>query len=240
MGKDRTLKEICNEMGIVLTDEMVKQFAIYQTLLLEWNEKMNLTAITEKEEIAVKHFADSLSICQGITLKEGMQIIDVGTGAGFPGIPLKIAFPFLNVTLLDSLQKRIFFLEEVIKELKLKEIACFHLRAEEGGKKELLREKFDVCASRAVANLSVLCEYCLPFVKVGGYFISLKGPEVEKELAESEYAIKVLGGSLIEVKRIHIPHSELSHTLIMIKKVLQTPTQYPRKAGKVTKAPIKE
>lgn len=238
MLEKKLLQETCLPMGIDLTEEQLNQFAQYQTLLLDWNEKMNLTAIVAPKEVAIKHFADSLAVAGVVTLQEGSRVIDVGTGAGFPGIPVKIAFPKVQMTLLDSLQKRMGFLEEVVAQLGLEDVDCVHSRAEDGGKNPLYREQFDYCISRAVANLAVLSEYCLPFVAVGGLFLSLKGPEVEKELAAAEKAIAVLGGKVEAVHPISIPNSDLHHQLVCIRKVEQTPKQYPRKAGKATKSPI--
>ena len=238
MLEKKLLLETCQDMGIHLTQEQIKQFAQYQELLLQWNEKMNLTAIVEPKEIAIKHFADSLSIANVVPLQEGSRVIDVGTGAGFPGIPVKIGFPNVEMTLLDSLQKRIGFLEEVVENLGLTGVDCVHSRAEDGGKNPMYREQFDYCISRAVANLAVLSEYCLPFVAVGGLFLSLKGPDTENERLAAEKAITVLGGKIEKVYPITIPNSDLHHQLICIRKVEKTPSQYPRKAGKATKNPI--
>ena len=225
-------------MGVCLTDKQIEQFLQYKELLLDWNQKINLTANTEEKEVMLKHFADCVSIVSAVSLQKNTSVIDVGTGAGFPGIPLKIVCPSLHMTLLDSLQKRILFLEEVIKKLYLENVFCIHTRAEDGGKNPEYREKFDYCVSRAVANLTALSEYCLPFVKIGGELIALKGPEAEQEVRQAKKAIQVLGGEVTEIKQITIPYIELRHTLVLIKKVRQTPSQYPRKAGKVLKNPI--
>ncbi len=237
------MKELLNkaaqQLNISLSEEQLQQFLRYKELLLEWNEKMNLTAITDEKEIMLKHFVDCISVLSVYIPKEGAKLIDVGTGAGFPGIPLKIAMPSLKVTLLDSLNKRINFLNELTLDLGLKDVECIHSRAEESGKNKLYREKFDVCVSRAVANLAVLAEYCLPFVKVGGEFISLKGPDVEEELNASKNAIKILGGEIIKVEVLNIPFTDINHSIVTIKKVRQTPPKYPRKAGTATKEPIK-
>lgn len=233
------LKEGCHELGLQIEEKQCQQFMVYSNLLLEWNEKMNLTAITERNEIVLKHFIDSISLLKGIEKKEKISLIDVGTGAGFPGIPVKIMKPDWNVTLLDSLQKRIVFLNEVVTKLGLEQVECIHARAEDGGKNPKWREQYDYCVSRAVANLTVLCEYCLPFVKIGGYFVSLKGPDIEEELKGAEIAIKKLGGCVENILTIQIPHTNIRHSLIMIKKICQTPAQFPRKAGKVSKVPIK-
>jgi len=203
-------------------------------LLLEWNEKINLTAITDPHEIMVKHFADSLSLAP--FLQEGKTLIDVGTGAGFPGLPLKIALPNLNVTLLDSLNKRLVFVNEVITALGLTGIATIHSRAEDGARKDL-REKFDYSTARAVSRLSILAEYCLPYVKVGGLFIAYKGADVKDELAEAAPALKALGGEVAEIKEVKF--NNLHHSLIMLTKYRQTPPQYPRTPAKITQTPIK-
>lgn len=209
----------------------------YKDMLLEWNEKMNLTAITDEREIILKHFADCLIICSGMDLDK-KKVIDVGTGAGFPGVPVKIACPGAEMTLLDSLNKRIGFLTELSAKLGLENVNCVHMRAEDGGADAAYREKFDYCLSRAVANLAVLSEYCLPFVKVGGYFISMKGPDAADEIKEAEKAIKVLGGRIADIKRAAIPETDIVHSLIIIEKIKPTPGKYPRKAGKAKKDPI--
>lgn len=231
------LADCCKKMGVPLTEKQVGQFMAYLTLLLEWNEKINLTAITEEREIVIKHFADSLSLAPAVG-EGALSVIDVGTGAGFPGLPLKIARPEIRLTLLDSLQKRIGFLEEVTARLGLENVSCVHSRAEDGGQAPEYREQFDLCVSRAVAALPVLLEYCLPFVKVGGYFVALKGPDAQRELAESHTALETLGGKMAELRNVEIPGSDLSHTLIFIEKTAPTPPQYPRKAGKIGKKPL--
>ena len=231
------LKTSAEKMGIELSQNQLEKFDLYKKLLLEWNEKMNLTAITDDEGIAIKHFADSISVLPLIENKNA-SLIDVGTGAGFPGIPLKIANDGFKVTLLDSLNKRITFLEEVKKELGITNLECIHSRAEDGGRNTDLREKFDYCVSRAVAKLSVLSEYCMPFVAVGGYFISLKGPDAAEELTEAQKAISVLGGKVEKVVEITIPESDLKHCAVVIKKIKSTPKAYPRKAGTAAKKPL--
>ena len=231
------LKTSAEKMGIELSQNQLEKFDLYKKLLLEWNEKMNLTAITDDEGIAIKHFADSISVLPLIENKNA-SLIDVGTGAGFPGIPLKIANDGFKVTLLDSLNKRITFLEEVKKELGITNLECIHSRAEDGGRNTDLREKFDYCVSRAVARLSVLSEYCMPFVAVGGYFISLKGPDAAEELTEAQKAISVLGGKVEKVVEITIPESDLKHCAVVIKKIKSTPKVYPRKAGTAAKKPL--
>ncbi len=238
MNNRELLKQSCEELGVLLSPEQVKQFMDYKDCLLEWNEKMNLTAITDEKEIIQKHFVDCISIAVAMPPKENATVIDVGTGAGFPGIPLKIVFPSLQVTLLDSLNKRILFLEEVINRLHLEGMTCIHSRAEDGGQNHLYREKFDYCMSRAVASLPILLEYCLPYVQEGGFLLSMKGPGVQEELKESQRALEVLGGTVEDVKEVTIPYTDLKHNILIIKKVGQTPKQYPRKAGKVVKNPI--
>lgn len=234
---EELLCESCRKIGVELNQAQLKQFMTYKDMLIEWNEKMNLTAITDDREIILKHFVDCLALCSGADMS-GKKIIDVGTGAGFPGVPVKIACPDIDITLLDSLNKRITFLNELTKALGLEKTDCVHMRAEDGGNDKGLRESFDMCISRAVANLAVLCEYCLPFVRVGGMFISMKGPDVTQEISEAEKAIKVLGGEISEIKKVSIPETDINHSLIIIKKIRSTPSKYPRKAGKVKKEPI--
>lgn len=216
-----------------------EQFEKYFDLLLDWNEKINLTAITEEQDVITKHFLDSLMCLESGVIGDNASIIDVGTGAGFPGIPLKIAKDGLNVTLLDSLAKRLNFLNEVIDNLNLKNIRTVHARAEDGGRDNDLREKFDVAVSRAVANLSTLSELCLPFVKVGGYFVSMKGPGVDEEIANAKNAIKILGGEIERVVPYDIPTTDLQHNLVIIKKISPIPQKYPRNAPKPAKQPLK-
>ncbi len=225
-------------MDISIDEIQTEQFFKYKKLLLEWNEKMNLTAITNERDIILKHFADSVSVLKFADFK-GRSVVDIGTGAGFPGIPLKIVCPDIRLVLLDSLKKRIGFLENAVNELGFENVECVHSRAEDGGQNHLYRESFDFCISRAVANLSVLAEYCLPFVKVGGIFISLKGPDSENEIAEAKKAVGILGGEVLSAEKTDIPFTDIVHTIIMIKKLRQTPAQYPRKAGKINKSPIK-
>lgn len=235
---EELLFKSCGKIDVKLDEKQIGQFMAYKDLLLEWNEKMNLTAITDEREIMLKHFADCLMLCPETDALGGKTVIDVGTGAGFPGVPLKIVRPELEVTLLDSLNKRITFLNEVVSGLGLEKVKCLHLRAEDGGADKNLREKFDLCVSRAVADLSVLSEYCLPFVKVGGYFISMKGPDVSEEIERAKKAVKILGGSIEEIKKTAIPGTDIVHSLVIIKKAKPTPPKYPRKAGKAKKEPI--
>lgn len=217
---------------------MDKKLERYRDLLLEWNEKVNLTAITDPDEIRIKHFEDSLTCLETGLFFPGAKVIDVGTGAGFPGLPLAMARPDISVTLLDSLKKRLLFLDEVITETETTNAKTVHARAEDGGRDKKLREQFDIVVSRAVSRLSVLCEYTLPYLKVGGTLIAMKGPSAEEELAEAQNAIKVLGGGDVILQKTALEDESLSHCLVMIKKVRPTPTTYPRKAGTPTKNPL--
>lgn len=225
-------------LGIKLSDEQVKQFLKYYELLVEWNSFMNLTAITEYDEVMKKHFVDSLSLIKTFDVNKEATVIDVGTGAGFPGLALKIAFPKLKVTLLDSLNKRINFLNEVIAQLGLTGIDTVHGRAEDFAKPDKLREKYDLCVSRAVANMSTLSEYCLPFVKVGGEFISYKSEKTEEELSKANKAISLLGGKFERSNEFYLPDSDIYRNLVVIKKIKGTPKKFPRKAGLPSKEPI--
>ncbi len=234
------LKNLSSKLDIVLSDEQIEQFQIYYEMLIETNKVMNLTAITQLDEVITKHFLDSIALAnvyQNIKNKE-LKIIDLGTGAGFPGIPLKIAFPQLQVTLMDSLNKRVKFLNSVIDELSLVNIDAIHGRAEEMARRTEYRQQFDLCVSRAVANLSTLNEYCLPFVKLDGMFISYKSSDIEDELNLSLNAIKILGGKLTEVKKLSLPESDIERSFVMIKKIKNTPKTYPRKPGTASKEPI--
>lgn len=226
-----------SQFQIELSEVQKQQYVDYFELLVERNKVMNLTAITEFEEVIIKHFIDSLSLVKVITPKN-QRVLDLGTGAGFPGIPLKIAFPELEIVLLDSLNKRINFLNEVIEALGLRKIQAIHGRAEDIGKDKQYREGFDVCVSRAVAKLSSLCEYCIPFVKVGGYFIPYKSGQVEEEVKTSQKALKLLGSSVEQVNAFMLPESEIERTLVVIKKKEKTALKYPRSAGKPTKEPL--
>lgn len=233
-----TLIRGSQELGIDLNDKDIERFKRYKELLKEWNTKINITAITDDVEIDIKHFLDSLTPYITNMFNGNKKIIDIGTGGGFPGMPLKIVNEELNITLLDSLNKRINFLNEVISFLELEGIEAIHGRAEELGRTKEYREVYDICISRAVASLETLCEYCMPFVKVGGYFISMKGPDIEEELENSQNAIKTLGGKLIEKKIIKIPESDIEHSLLIIEKISKTPTKYPRGGGKPRKNPL--
>lgn len=226
------------ELGICLTDKQKQQFDRFYELLVEWNEFMNLTGITEYEEVNEKHFVDSLSIVKAIGIEHVKTVIDIGTGAGFPGIPLKIAFPHLNIVLLDSLNKRINFLNTVTDELGLTDIKTIHGRAEDFAKKTEYREKFDLCVSRAVANLSTLSEYCLPYVNIGGMFVSYKSGEIDEEMEKSKKAIQILGGKLENMVKFQLPGTEIGRSFVKIKKINNTAKKYPRKAGLPAKEPI--
>lgn len=230
------------EFHITLSDKQVEQFITYYEMMIEKNQVMNLTAITDFDEVLKKHFVDSLSLVKAFDLDAAgteVSLIDIGTGAGFPGIPLKIVFPNLQVTLMDSLNKRVEFLNDVINTLELKGIDAIHGRAEDYAKPDRLRERYDLCVSRAVANLSVLAEYCLPYVKVGGKFISYKSEKVAEELKEAEYAIDVLGGKAESQIDFTLPDSDIYRNLVVIDKISETPRKYPRKAGTASKNPLK-
>ncbi len=226
-------------LDINLNEEQYKQFIIYYELLVEWNKDINLTAITEFKEVVVKHFVDSLTLIKCIDLNKDFQLIDIGTGAGFPGIPLKIAFPHLNVTLLDSLNKRINFLNEVINTLSLESIKVYHGRAEDYAKYPEFRETFDLAVSRAVANLSTLTEYCLPFVKTDGIFISYKSDKLVDELTAAKNGIQLLGGKIENQIEFILPGSDHYRNLLIIKKIKNTPNKYPRRAGLPSKEPLR-
>lgn len=216
-----------------VTEEQIEQFAKYSELLVEWNEKMNLTAVTDPDGIAVKHFLDSILPIYHINFESVESIADIGTGAGFPGIPLKIMMPDKRLTLIDSLNKRINFLNAVVEEIGLRNAKCIHGRAEEMGKKAEYREKFDAVVSRAVANMKVLCEYCLPFVKVGGMFVALKAENAEEELEAAKPMIGTLGGKVEKVITVPLPMSDITRELIVVRKVAPTPVKFPRRTDKI-------
>lgn len=241
MKKDFSqLKKDLNEFGIELTAEMEEQFLLYYNMLIEWNSFMNLTAITDFDEVLKKHFTDSVSLIRAISDlgEKKYRMIDIGTGAGFPGIPLKIVFPNISVVLLDSLNKRVNFLKEVISKLQLTDITAVHGRAEDFAQNKEYRESFDLCVSRAVANLATLSEYCLPFVKKNGRFISYKSEKVSEEFEISGKAISVLGGEYENQVTFELPDSDIYRNLFVIKKKSATPGKYPRKAGLPSKEPI--
>lgn len=233
------LNEACKEVGITFNEEMYGQFMLYKELIKEWNQKVNLTSITDDEEIVKKHFIDSIKIFTFKDVKNAKNIIDIGTGGGFPGIPMKIVCPSLEVVLLDSLNKRVKFLDVVIEQLSLDNVSTIHGRAEDFASPDKYREKFDIVVSRAVANMSVLSELCIPYVKLGNFFIALKGPAVEDELKDSSGAIKKLGGSISKIIPVKIEGSDLNHNLVVIKKNKVTPLKFPRKPGVIKKSPLK-
>lgn len=232
-------KEDLDLLNIQLTDKQLEQFIRYYEMLVEWNSFMNLTGITEYNEVLKKHFIDSLSLIKIFDTSKECNVIDVGTGAGFPGLALKIAFPWMEITLLDSLNKRIQFLDTVIDDLSLKGVYTLHGRAEDYARPGQMREKFDLCVSRAVANLASLSEYCLPFVKVGGCFVSYKSEKVNEELTSSKNAIFLLGGKFVKSEEFMLPNSDIYRNLVCVQKVQFTPKKFPRKAGTPTKEPLK-
>lgn len=233
------LRDGARSYSIELDDKKIEQFMSYKKLLVEWNEKMNLTAITDDEGVIKKHFIDSISIVKSGVIRDGMRVIDVGTGAGFPGIVLKIIMPSVRVVLLDSLNKRVNFLNAVIEELGLEGIEAVHGRAEEMAANQNFRESFDIATARAVANMTVLSEYCIPYVRVGGYFVALKGPSAPEELEGAKNAIGTLGGKFVEIMDTEIPGEEMKHKIVIVEKITNTDKKYPRKAGQIEKKPIK-
>lgn len=235
------MKEELGSLSITLSDGQLEQFYRYYELLVEWNKVMNLTAITEMEDVVTKHFVDSLSLIKAVKDldTEEYRILDLGTGAGFPGIPLKIAFPNLEITLLDSLNKRIKFLNEVISQLGLQKIEAIHGRAEDYGREKEYRETYDFCVSRAVANLATLSEYCMPYVKIGGAFIPYKSGKLEEELVQAKGAVKLLGGKVEDVITFILPKADADRAFVVIRKHEGTSKKYPRKAGLPSKEPLK-
>ena len=231
------LKDLFKEVHIDLDDDKEAKFERYYELLVEWNQKFNLTAITDHKEVLIKHFLDSISIVKAFDMDRISSLIDVGTGAGFPGIPLAIVFPDIRVTLLDSLNKRVAFLNEVISKLELDNVSAYHGRAEDFAKGEH-REKYDLCVSRAVANLSTLSELCLPFVKVGGFFVAYKSEKAADEIKLAEKAVDILGGKISESIDFILPSTDYERTIVIINKVKDTPSKYPRKAGTPSKQPL--
>lgn len=235
------LADGCESLGIPLTEKQTEQFLIYYEALIEKNKVMNLTAITDFSEVMIKHFIDSLTAVKILDLREGMRVLDLGTGAGFPGIPLKIVFPDVSFVLLDSLKKRICFLDEVIEKCGLERITAVHGRAEELARKVEYREQFDVCVSRAVANLSSLSEYCLPYVKCGGHFISYKSMNVDTEIERARKAISLLGGNIQDVVKFQLADQNgetMERSLVVTHKRKATPARYPRRAGLPSKEPL--
>ncbi len=233
-----SLEKGCKELGIELSEQQVEQFLKFYELLVEWNKVMNLTGITEYEEVISKHFLDSLLLVKAYDMNSVDSIIDIGTGAGFPGIPLKIVFPEKKFVLLDSLGKRIKFLDAVVDNLGLNQIELIHGRAEDYAKKQEYREQFDLAVSRAVANLASLSEYCIPFVKVKGAFIPYKSGSIEEELKQAEKAVSILGGKKKACKELLLPDTDITRSFVLIEKVKGTSKKYPRKAGLPTKEPL--
>ena len=239
MTNEDILRQGIKDFGIDVNDQMISDLKTYRELLVEWNQKLNLTGIEEEKEVFINHFLDSISAVSKGYIKDGISLIDVGTGAGFPGLPLKICLKNIKLTLLDSLNKRINFLQEVSNSVKLEDIEFIHGRAEDFGKNPEYREQYDVATARAVAGLPILMEFCVPFVKLGGYFVCLKGPNANLELEESKAAMDILGLEFVEKIDIELPNEELKHNILVFKKVRNTPEKYPRKAGKPAKSPIK-
>ena len=232
------LQDGLEKLDISLSDLQVKQLLTFYEVLKEKNKVLNLTAITDFDEVVDKHFIDSLSLIKMVDLTQTLKILDLGTGAGFPGIPLKIAFPQLEIVLMDSLNKRVLFLQDVITQLKLHNISALHGRAEEIARKSAYREKFDICVSRAVANLSSLSEYCIPFVRQGGMFISYKSGEIEEEVLQAKRAVHLLGGKIGEVEKFQLPGTDILRSFVKIEKINKTSKTYPRKAGTPTREPL--
>lgn len=236
---DQKFKKQLKELGLNLSEMQHKQLYQYYGLLTEWNKVMNLTGITEYEEVNEKHFLDSLAIVKAVDFSKIKTVIDIGTGAGFPGIPLKIVFPWLRLTLLDSLNKRITFLKTVIQELGLADTEAIHGRAEDYARQERYREKYDLAVSRAVANLSTLNEYCIPYIRVGGIFVSYKSNDIEKEISDCDVSLKLLGSKLDHIYKFELPKTGISRSLIVVRKIKNTSNKYPRKAGLPAKEPLK-
>ena len=237
LDNKKLLIDICSDMGFYIDDFICDKFFKYKELLIEWNKKFNLTAITDEKEIIIKHFIDSIFSLKGIEFKNTAKVIDVGTGAGFPGLPIKIMRPDISLVLMDSLLKRINFLQSVVDELKLEKVLCVHSRAEDAAREDDFRESFDICLSRAVAYLPSLLEFTLPFVKIGGYFIALKGSDIDEEIEQSNTALSVLGGRIKNIVEYDI--LDIKHKLIIVEKISNTPLKYPRRAGKINKNFIK-
>ena len=230
--------EALEQYGLTLSEKQLLSFTHYFELLVEWNDKINLTAITDPQEVAVKHMIDSLSCYDESLFPVGASLVDVGTGAGFPGLPLKIIRPDIKLTLLDSVNKRLIFLQAVLDKLEISSVKLIHARAEDAGHKEKLRGQFHIATSRAVARLNILCELCMPLVMIGGYFIALKGAQYKQEIDEAQQAIKLLGGEISSVKIIKLPGLEDTRAVIYIKKIGATSTSYPRRPGMLEKKPL--
>lgn len=230
------MKDLSHKINVNIEENDYEKFYIYMKLLLEWNEKINLTAITEKDDIILKHFIDSMTVLKYIN--ENEKIVDVGTGAGFPGVPISILNQNIEITLLDSLNKRILFLEDVVEKLNLKNVNMVHCRAEDFGKNKIYRESYDISISRAVANLATLSEYLLPLVKVGGKCICMKGANIKDELENAKFAIEQFGGKISKVDNLFLPDSDMERNIVIIEKIKDTPKLYPRKAGIPLKNPL--
>lgn len=238
MAEKSKFEEELEKLNINLTEHQKEQFDRYYEMLVEWNNVMNLTGITDYDEVNLKHFTDSLTLVRNIDMNKIDAVIDIGTGAGFPGLPIKIAFPHIHVVLLDSLNKRIKFLNAVIEELDLADVETLHGRAEDYAKRKEYREQFDLCVSRAVANLSTLSEYCIPFVKRNGYFVSYKSGSSDEEIQHAEKAVNILGGKIEKTDKFLLPETDMGRALVNIKKIKITPAKYPRKAGMPSREPL--
>lgn len=233
------MKEACDRVSMEFNEDKYNKFMKYMALLQEWNEKVNLTAITEDEAVVKKHFIDCINAFSVEEFKSAKTIIDVGTGAGFPGLPIAIMRDDVEVTLLDALNKRIKVLDLIVTELGLKNVTTIHARAEEGSRKNEHREMYDIATSRAVANMSLLSEFCMPYVKIGGHFIPLKGPSIEEEMANGKNAVKILGGEIQEIREVKVEDTDLKHNLVIVKKIKSCGPKYPRIMGTIKKAPLK-
>jgi len=238
MDKIDYFENLLKKIDINYNEETIRSFKKYKDLIIEWNKKINITSIDSEEEIYLKHFIDSIIIKKYVIIKKGSKTIDIGTGGGFPGIPLKLIDNDMRITLLDSLNKRIKFLNEVVKELNLEEVDCIHARAEELGQDKNYREKYDYGFSRAVASLNVLLEYSLPFIKKNGLFIAFKGSNFKDEIQESKNALNILGGEIIDIKEYSLPETDISRSMIVVKKIKDIPKKYPRKPGTPNKKPL--
>jgi len=238
MDKIDYFENLLKKIDINYNEETIRSFKKYKDLIIEWNKKINITSIDSEEEIYLKHFIDSIIIKKYVIIKKGSKTIDIGTGGGFPGIPLKLIDNDMRITLLDSLNKRIKFLNEVVKELNLEEVDCIHARAEDLGQDKNYREKYDYGFSRAVASLNVLLEYSLPFIKKNGLFIAFKGSNFKDEIQESKNALNILGGEIIDIKEYSLPETDISRSMIVVKKIKDIPKKYPRKPGTPNKKPL--
>ncbi len=238
MKVEEILYDGCSQMGIIITDEQIAKMMEFKKIVLDWNKKMNLTSIKNERDFTIKHLLDSISCLTIDEVKKEQKTIDIGTGAGFPSIPLKIMLPETELTLLDSSSKKIGFLEEVCRSLELEKVEAIHGRAEELGQNKDYRECYDLVLARGVAPMNVLVEYCLPFLKVGGHFVCQKGPRLEEEIKTAKIAIDILGGEVKHIEKISLPFEDLDHKILVIEKINISPTKYPRKVGKPTKKPM--